>query len=168
LGTSSTRSRPKLIFVDGVRSVACVEIDFDAWGLDGVVTASQKAIGCPTAVGPSSSSIVDREAVPSNVAVASSIGREGVWVICVACVEKPSCWSESTPRSRRCSNLLYTKRLALDTLIHKEHAWYLVLSPKDKQTDKPPARTVQCYMSVINFPPSRVWRMHYSCYLSRH
>jgi alanine-glyoxylate transaminase/serine-glyoxylate transaminase/serine-pyruvate transaminase len=36
-----------LIFVDGVCSVACEEIDFDAWGLDGVVTASQKAIGCP-------------------------------------------------------------------------------------------------------------------------
>ncbi len=36
-----------LIVVDGVCSVACEEIDFDAWGLDGVVTASQKAIGCP-------------------------------------------------------------------------------------------------------------------------
>jgi alanine-glyoxylate transaminase/serine-glyoxylate transaminase/serine-pyruvate transaminase len=36
-----------LIIVDGVCSVACEEIDFDAWGLDGVVTASQKAIGCP-------------------------------------------------------------------------------------------------------------------------
>jgi alanine-glyoxylate transaminase/serine-glyoxylate transaminase/serine-pyruvate transaminase len=36
-----------LIIVDGVCSVACEEIDFDAWGLDGVITASQKAIGCP-------------------------------------------------------------------------------------------------------------------------
>lgn len=36
-----------LIIVDGVCSVACEEIAFDAWGLDGVVTASQKAIGCP-------------------------------------------------------------------------------------------------------------------------
>ncbi|KAL6855113.1 hypothetical protein ACO1O0_006251 [Amphichorda felina] len=36
-----------LVIVDGVCSVACEEIDFDAWGLDGVVTASQKAIGCP-------------------------------------------------------------------------------------------------------------------------
>lgn len=36
-----------LIIVDGVCSVACEEIDFDAWKLDGVVTASQKAIGCP-------------------------------------------------------------------------------------------------------------------------
>ncbi|KAK4139326.1 pyridoxal phosphate-dependent transferase [Dichotomopilus funicola] len=36
-----------LIIVDGVCSVACEEIDFDGWGLDGVVTASQKAIGCP-------------------------------------------------------------------------------------------------------------------------
>ena len=36
-----------LILVDGVCSVACEEIDFDEWKLDGVVTASQKAIGCP-------------------------------------------------------------------------------------------------------------------------
>jgi len=36
-----------LIIVDGVCSVACEEIAFDEWGLDGVITASQKAIGCP-------------------------------------------------------------------------------------------------------------------------
>ncbi|KAK3387071.1 pyridoxal phosphate-dependent transferase [Podospora didyma] len=36
-----------LILVDGVCSVACEEIQFDAWKLDGVLTASQKAIGCP-------------------------------------------------------------------------------------------------------------------------
>lgn len=36
-----------LVVVDGVCSVACEEIAFDEWGLDGVVTASQKAIGCP-------------------------------------------------------------------------------------------------------------------------
>ncbi|KAL2131132.1 hypothetical protein VTI74DRAFT_5517 [Chaetomium olivicolor] len=36
-----------LIIVDGVCSVACEEVDFDGWDLDGVVTASQKAIGCP-------------------------------------------------------------------------------------------------------------------------
>jgi alanine-glyoxylate transaminase/serine-glyoxylate transaminase/serine-pyruvate transaminase len=36
-----------LIVVDGVCSVACEEIAFDEWKLDGVVTASQKAIGCP-------------------------------------------------------------------------------------------------------------------------
>ncbi|KAI1438659.1 alanine--glyoxylate aminotransferase [Xylaria sp. CBS 124048] len=36
-----------LVIVDGVCSVASEEIEFDAWQLDGVVTASQKAIGCP-------------------------------------------------------------------------------------------------------------------------
>ncbi|KAI0596047.1 pyridoxal phosphate-dependent transferase [Biscogniauxia sp. FL1348] len=36
-----------LLIVDGVCSVAGEEIEFDAWKLDGVVTASQKAIGCP-------------------------------------------------------------------------------------------------------------------------
>ncbi|RYO79743.1 hypothetical protein DL766_006883 [Monosporascus sp. MC13-8B] len=36
-----------LLIVDGVCSVASEEIAFDAWNVDGVVTASQKAIGCP-------------------------------------------------------------------------------------------------------------------------
>ena len=33
--------------VDGVCSVGCEEIRFDDWGLDVVLTASQKAIGVP-------------------------------------------------------------------------------------------------------------------------
>ncbi|KAI5778214.1 pyridoxal phosphate-dependent transferase [Geopyxis carbonaria] len=36
-----------LIIVDGVCSVGCEEIRFDDWGLDVVLTASQKAIGVP-------------------------------------------------------------------------------------------------------------------------
>lgn len=36
-----------LIIVDGVCSVGCEEIAFDEWELDVVLTASQKAIGCP-------------------------------------------------------------------------------------------------------------------------
>lgn len=36
-----------LVVVDGVCSVGCEEIQFDEWKLDVVLTASQKAIGCP-------------------------------------------------------------------------------------------------------------------------
>ena len=36
-----------LVVVDGVCSVGCEEIAFDTWGIDLVLTASQKAIGCP-------------------------------------------------------------------------------------------------------------------------
>lgn len=36
-----------LVVVDGVCSVGCEEIKFDEWKLDAVITASQKAIGCP-------------------------------------------------------------------------------------------------------------------------
>lgn len=36
-----------LVVVDAVCSVGCEEIQFDEWGLDVVLTASQKAIGCP-------------------------------------------------------------------------------------------------------------------------
>jgi alanine-glyoxylate transaminase/serine-glyoxylate transaminase/serine-pyruvate transaminase len=36
-----------LVVVDGVCSVGCEEIRFDDWKIDVVLTASQKAIGCP-------------------------------------------------------------------------------------------------------------------------
>ncbi|SMQ55890.1 unnamed protein product [Zymoseptoria tritici ST99CH_3D7] len=36
-----------LLVVDGVCSVGCEEIRFDEWDIDCVLTASQKAIGCP-------------------------------------------------------------------------------------------------------------------------
>ena len=36
-----------LLIVDGVCSVGCEEIRFDDWKIDAVLTASQKAIGCP-------------------------------------------------------------------------------------------------------------------------
>lgn len=36
-----------LVVVDGVCSVGCEEIQFDDWNIDVVLTASQKAIGCP-------------------------------------------------------------------------------------------------------------------------
>ncbi len=36
-----------LVVVDGVCSVGSEEICFDDWGLDAVVTASQKGLGCP-------------------------------------------------------------------------------------------------------------------------
>ncbi|WFD36374.1 hypothetical protein MCUN1_003253 [Malassezia cuniculi] len=36
-----------LIIVDGVCSVASEPIEFDAWGLDVVLTGSQKGLGCP-------------------------------------------------------------------------------------------------------------------------
>jgi alanine-glyoxylate transaminase / serine-glyoxylate transaminase / serine-pyruvate transaminase len=42
------RTSPEtLLVVDGVASVACEDIQFDAWDIDIVVTGSQKAIGCP-------------------------------------------------------------------------------------------------------------------------
>lgn len=36
-----------LVVVDGVCSVGCEDIQFDKWKIDIVLTASQKAIGCP-------------------------------------------------------------------------------------------------------------------------
>ena len=36
-----------LLIVDGVCSVGCEDLQFDNWKIDAVITASQKAIGCP-------------------------------------------------------------------------------------------------------------------------
>ncbi|TKA22170.1 hypothetical protein B0A50_08336 [Salinomyces thailandicus] len=36
-----------LIVVDGVCSIGCEDLQFDNWGVDCAITASQKAIGCP-------------------------------------------------------------------------------------------------------------------------
>lgn len=61
-----------LVIVDGVCSVACEEIRFDEWGLDGVVTASQKAIGCPAGLsismfsGKAMEAFNNRKALPGS------------------------------------------------------------------------------------------------------
>lgn len=39
-----------LLLVDAVSSLGAIPLDMDAWGLDVVVTASQKALGCPPGV----------------------------------------------------------------------------------------------------------------------
>jgi aspartate aminotransferase-like enzyme len=41
---------PALLLVDAVSSLGAVPVDMDGWGLDVVVTASQKALGCPPGV----------------------------------------------------------------------------------------------------------------------
>lgn len=46
------------IIVDGVCSIGCEELDFDGWGIDYCLTASQKAVGAPP--GLSISMISDR------------------------------------------------------------------------------------------------------------
>ncbi|KAH8678098.1 alanine-glyoxylate aminotransferase [Xylariales sp. PMI_506] len=61
-----------LLIVDGVCSVACEEIAFDKWKLDGVVTASQKAIGCPAGLSISMFSGKAIEVFQSRKAPASS------------------------------------------------------------------------------------------------
>ena len=61
-----------LIVVDGVCSVGCEEILFDEWDLDVVLTASQKAIGCPAGLcifmcsGRAVQIFKDRKSAPSS------------------------------------------------------------------------------------------------------
>src|SRR3569833_51358 len=61
-----------LLIVDGVCSVACEELAFDEWKIDGVVTASQKAIGVPAGLsismfsGRAIKAFQDRKAPPAS------------------------------------------------------------------------------------------------------
>ncbi|EXJ66972.1 uncharacterized protein A1O5_09618 [Cladophialophora psammophila CBS 110553] len=61
-----------LLIVDGVASVACEEIQFDAWGIDIVATGSQKAIGCPPGLSIIMVSARALEAAKSRKAPANS------------------------------------------------------------------------------------------------
>jgi aspartate aminotransferase-like enzyme len=45
---SMAREHGKLVLVDCVSSIGCVPMEFDAWGLDAMVTASQKGLMSPT------------------------------------------------------------------------------------------------------------------------
>jgi aspartate aminotransferase-like enzyme len=59
----------KLIIVDCVSSAGCTPIEFDAWQLDVVITASQKGLMCPTGLGlvvlsPAAWQAVDASTLP--------------------------------------------------------------------------------------------------------
>ena len=45
---SMAREHGKLVLVDCVSSIGCMPMEFDAWGLDAMVTASQKGLMSPT------------------------------------------------------------------------------------------------------------------------
>jgi len=47
----SRGDHPALLLVDAVSSLGAIPLETDAWGLDVVVTASQKALMCPPGVG---------------------------------------------------------------------------------------------------------------------
>ncbi|KAL8943105.1 MAG: hypothetical protein Q9216_001305, partial [Gyalolechia sp. 2 TL-2023] len=61
-----------LVVVDGVCSVGSEDIQFDTWGIDAVLTASQKAIGCPAGLcimmysGRAIESVKNRKTPPSS------------------------------------------------------------------------------------------------------
>lgn len=55
-----------LVFVDGVCSIGCEPFYFDAWGIDFVLSASQKAIGAPAGLSISVASQRALEAVKSR------------------------------------------------------------------------------------------------------
>ncbi|KAK3683489.1 pyridoxal phosphate-dependent transferase [Podospora appendiculata] len=90
-----------LLIVDGVCSVACEEIAFDAWKLDGVVTASQKAIGCPAGLSISMFSGRAIEVLQSRkVAPGSYFGSMKKWLPIMQNYEnkKPSYFATPSPQ----------------------------------------------------------------------
>ncbi|GAB0135118.1 hypothetical protein EsDP_00003467 [Epichloe bromicola] len=104
-----------LIIADGVCSVACEEIAFDEWGLDGVITAGQKAIGCPTGLSISMFSgraidvVKNRKTKPATYF--ASMER---WITVMQNYEakKPSYFSTPSPQLIRALNTAVSQVLA--------------------------------------------------------
>lgn len=104
-----------LILVDGVCSVACEVIDFDGWKLDGVVTASQKAIGCPAGLSISMFSGRAMEAFQSRKAPpASYFASMGNWTHIMQNYEhkKPSYFATPSPQLIHALHTALTQILA--------------------------------------------------------
>ncbi|KAG7886628.1 hypothetical protein KL938_000281 [Ogataea parapolymorpha] len=66
-----------LIVVDAVCATACEELEFDAWGIDFVLTGSQKALGCPSGLSISYASkrALDKALAHKPVSYYASIPR---------------------------------------------------------------------------------------------
>lgn len=110
------RTSPEtLIIVDGVCSVACEEIQFDAWGLDAVITASQKAIGCPAGLSISMFSGRAIETVKSRKAlVGAYFASMKNWLPIMQNYEnkKPSYFATPSPQLIRALHTALTQVLA--------------------------------------------------------
>lgn len=84
-----------LVIVDGVCSVACEEIAFDDWDLDGVITAPQKAIGCPAGLsisifsGRAMEVFKNRKTPPASYFASFKNWTPSMFLICLHC-EFPS------------------------------------------------------------------------------
>ncbi|KAJ2901348.1 hypothetical protein MKZ38_001960 [Zalerion maritima] len=123
-----------LIIVDGVCSVACEEIAFDEWGLDAVVTASQKAIGCPAGLSISYFSGKAIETVKSRkTPVASYFANLLNWMPIMQNYEnkKPSYFATPSPQLVRALNTALKQ--ALSTPLSERFAKHKEVSDKVKE-----------------------------------
>jgi alanine-glyoxylate transaminase/serine-glyoxylate transaminase/serine-pyruvate transaminase len=105
-----------LIIVDGVCSVACEEIDMDAWGLDAVLTAGQKAIGCPAGLSISMFSgraIEKLEKRKSTVAAYFASMKNWLPVMRNYEAKKPSYFATPSPQ------LIHALHTALDIILSR-------------------------------------------------
>ncbi len=50
-GAMDAANHPALLILDAIASFACVPLDMDGWGVDVVITASQKGLMCPPGLG---------------------------------------------------------------------------------------------------------------------
>ncbi|KAK8218804.1 pyridoxal phosphate-dependent transferase [Phyllosticta capitalensis] len=126
-----------LVVVDGVCSVGSEEIRFDEWGLDVVLTASQKGIGCPAglsilmASGRAIETFKARKTKPT-----SYFGSWKNWLPIMQNYEakKPSYFATPSPQLVRALHTSLTQILAssLDQRFARQHE----VSQRVKQTVK--------------------------------
>ncbi|KAF1814501.1 PLP-dependent transferase [Eremomyces bilateralis CBS 781.70] len=123
-----------LVVVDGVCSVGCEEIRFDDWGIDVVLTASQKAIGCPAglsilmASGRAIETFKNRKSRPS-----SYFGSWKNWLPVMQNYEakKPSYFATPSPQLVRALHTTLTQILSKP--LEDRYAAHAAASRKVKQ-----------------------------------
>src|SRR5439155_1484488 len=66
---------PALLYVDAVSSLASIPFEFDAWGVDLVITGSQKGLGLPAGLGVDGAEVVDLAFRRYNLSLGGGLGR---------------------------------------------------------------------------------------------
>jgi alanine-glyoxylate transaminase/serine-glyoxylate transaminase/serine-pyruvate transaminase len=122
-----------LVVVDGVCSVGSEDIQFDNWGIDCVITASQKAIGCPAglsivmASGRAIKSFQSRKVPPTSYFGSWKNWMPSTYMLCSFWSSVLTCYSHAKLRSWQALVLCHSLASACSRSAH--HAYPNHISP---------------------------------------
>ncbi|ODQ76931.1 hypothetical protein BABINDRAFT_163935 [Babjeviella inositovora NRRL Y-12698] len=122
-----------LIIIDGVCSVGAEDIEFDSWGLDYVLTGSQKALGCPAGLSISFASARAQAKVLSRAKPATFFASMKRWTPVMQAYEAGSGAYFATPAIQTITALNVALKQILDEGLDARLAKQAQVSDKFKQ-----------------------------------